>query len=286
MLSSSIAASFTPCSCSRRPCGPTGVNGTGGDPPACHGDLELCSPHAWAHVVSDDLAPPAECARADGWQRSRRFRRRLLSFPVGIGPVILFGADCAVPVGQLQLGDAPRVAVARPANISDRFLADWAMDSTNPLVFGSDAPPCSFPGRVWRSNDRHYNMICCINSQTTTGGVLHRRRRSARPVVAGRSCLRPGLERRRRPVTHTAPTAAAQPARSSSPASCQPGRSAASPHLPGCLSGFVFPPQRTRHCHLQPGCSFPTARHGTLANTYTERGGKQGLCGGRLRRGE
>ena len=120
-----------------------------------------------------------------------QFRRRLLSFPVGIGPVILFGADCAVPVGQLQLGDAPRVAVARPTNISDRFLADWAMDSTNPLVFGSDAPPCSFPGRVWRSNDRHYNMICCINSQdkhwgrySTDDDVLHGPWSLADPVFA------------------------------------------------------------------------------------------------------
>jgi hypothetical protein len=30
-----------------------GVNGTG-QPPACHGDLALCGPHAWAHVVSEN----------------------------------------------------------------------------------------------------------------------------------------------------------------------------------------------------------------------------------------
>ena len=123
-----------------------GVNGTG-QPPACHGDLALCGPHAWAHVVSEngvrwrrlrDILTPTNGSAVDGVDGDCD---GTLSFPEGIGPTILFGADCAVPVPPLPpprssgaqhqqvlsphddsiglgvgVGDAPRVAVARPVN--------------------------------------------------------------------------------------------------------------------------------------------------------------------------
>ena len=155
-----------------------GVNGTG-DPPACHGDLELCGPHAWAHVVSQNLAHwrrlrdalvPTAGSAVDGVDGDCD---GTLSFPAGLGPTILFGADCAVPVGGhgrlgASVGDAPRVAVARPTNASDPLLEDWAMDSAdNPIVFAEGSPPCSFPGRVWRGNDDgRYNLVCCIVSRS------------------------------------------------------------------------------------------------------------------------
>ena len=80
-----------------------GVNGTG-QPPACHGDLALCGPHAWAHVVSEngvrwrrlrDILTPTNGSAVDGVDGDCD---GTLSFPEGIGPTILFGADCAVPV--------------------------------------------------------------------------------------------------------------------------------------------------------------------------------------------
>ena len=74
-----------------------------------------------------------------------------------------FGPDCARPVGSSN--DAPRVALARPANVSDPELERWVKDPDNPISFSSESPPCAFSGKIWAAADHgSYSMICAINS--------------------------------------------------------------------------------------------------------------------------
>ena len=85
--------------------------------------------------------------------------------------VIAFeGPDCAIPVPPHKLppppppavvvvGDAARVEPATPADPSDPLLREWLKTQPGPVVF--DGVPCSFPGRVWKSQVGDYwNMIC------------------------------------------------------------------------------------------------------------------------------
>ena len=130
----------------------------------------------WSHVVTNDLAhwwtlPDAldgqpnstwDGATCDG----------TVSFPDlgrppydGATPVLLYGPDCGgrlppLPPAPPPLGDYPRVAVALPAQGgSDPYLVDWVRPRGNPVVF--DGVPCSFPGRVWKSEvGEYWNMLC------------------------------------------------------------------------------------------------------------------------------
>ena len=142
--------------------------------------------HAFSHLVS-----------LDGGARWRRIRDALIptpgspydgmdgdcdgtvSFPEGIGPVVMWGADCGTgkwppppgghgnaPTNQtsapLQLGDYPRVAAAFAANASDPLLTRWTKSPNNPIAWADPTFPAAFPGRVWRSDaggTRHWNML-------------------------------------------------------------------------------------------------------------------------------
>ena len=145
---------------------------------------------AWGHVASRDLvhwrrlpdaiAPPPQGVHSydshdgdcDGW----------VSLPRHSGfnaPLLTFGPDCAR--GLSGANDAPRVAVARPANTSDPFLTKWQKDVSNPILFADGSPPCSFSGSVWRhAGDANYSMICAVNQlhnawgrYTTSDASLH-----------------------------------------------------------------------------------------------------------------
>ena len=70
----------------------------------------------------------------------------------GSTPVILYGPDCNQPVSGAN--DAPRVEVALPAEPSDPTLKTWIKQMPGPVRF--DGTPCSFPGRVWRSEKGDY----------------------------------------------------------------------------------------------------------------------------------
>lgn len=73
---------------------------------------------------------------------------------LGTVPIIMYGPDCAQPIppsGGLGLGDAPRVEPAIPADPSDPYLTKWVKTQPGPVTF--DGPPCSFPGRVWKSKN-------------------------------------------------------------------------------------------------------------------------------------
>jgi len=89
-----------------------------------------------------------------------------VSFPKGgpgEGPVVLFGADCAIPL-EKGLGDAPRVGQARPADVTDPYMVEWVFGPRNASFEGF---PCSFPGKVWRSEvGPYWNMVCALNGVT------------------------------------------------------------------------------------------------------------------------
>ena len=82
-----------------------------------------------------------------------------LSFPEGLGPVIMFGPACDAhgPRTHRQgwrgrgRRDNAIIAVARPANASDPYLTRWIKDPANPVSFAGK--PCAFAGRVWQAAD-------------------------------------------------------------------------------------------------------------------------------------
>lgn len=141
-------------------------------------------PHAWGHVISHDLVhwkrlPPVLAPTND----SKEYDGKdgdcdgTLSFLDGVGPILLWSPDCAdswhppdlTPLRALrgsmpgleapQPNDYPRVAVARPANVSDPLLAAWVKDSRNPIAFANMSFPCAFPGPVWRAQGR-LHLVC------------------------------------------------------------------------------------------------------------------------------
>ena len=132
----------------------------------------------WTHAVSNDLVrwwslPDALDGNASSsWDQGTC--DGVVSFPDlrrapynGSTPVLLYGPDCGkklppVPPPQqrgLGSGDYPSVAVALPAQGGeDAYLARWTA-SANPVSF--DGVPCSFPGRVWRSEvGPRWKMLC------------------------------------------------------------------------------------------------------------------------------
>ena len=139
------------------------------------------SGHAFSHLVSTDggvhwrritdALIPTPGSTYDGHDGDCD---GTVSFPEGIGPVILWGADCGTgkwpppkppsPPHRRQLtSDYPRVAVAMAVNVTDPLLRSWRK---NGLVAWSDpTQPCSFPGRVWRSDPNvtgkppHWSMV-------------------------------------------------------------------------------------------------------------------------------
>jgi hypothetical protein len=99
-----------------------------------------------------------------------------VSFPPELGPVMLFGPGCGYhPKSEVKLGleDSAVVGVAWPEDAADPQLLKWKKDTANPVVFADGSPPCSFAGRVWRSNTTagpsatssnasggHWNLVC------------------------------------------------------------------------------------------------------------------------------
>jgi hypothetical protein len=151
--------------------------------------------HAFSHLVSEDggvhwrritdALIPMPGSSYDG---SDGDCDGTVSFPAGIGPVIMWGANCgtgkwppkppsppAVPPAaaaedgdrssKLRSADYPRVAVATAANATDPLLEYWHKAADNPVVWTDPTQPCSFPGRVWRSGAKatgepaHWSMV-------------------------------------------------------------------------------------------------------------------------------
>ena len=140
--------------------------------------------HAFSHLVSADGAHwrrlpdalvPLNSSSYDGADGDCD---GTVSFPAGIGPVIMWGADCGrgkwpppesgsdgagSTVGEPQTRDYPRVAMAMAANATDPLLERWVKSTANPIAWADPTRPCSFPGRVWRSDaggERHWSMVC------------------------------------------------------------------------------------------------------------------------------
>ena len=146
--------------------------------------------HAFSHLVSEDggvhwhritdALIPTPGSSYDG---SDGDCDGTVSFPEGIGPVIMWGANCGTgkwppkpppppppppgpPVAaaedsedgdhssKLRSADYPRVAVAMAANATDPLLEFWDKTADNPVTWSDPTQPCSFPGRVWRSDPR------------------------------------------------------------------------------------------------------------------------------------
>ena len=125
----------------------------------------------WTHAVSNDLVRWFHVKDALGrgpststWDHDGPCDGTLsLTDGNGSGPLIMFGPDCADRLKKPRtsmLGDYPRIAVARAVDPSSPYLLDWQKDpSGEPVSF--DGPPCSFPGRVWRSEVGDcFNMLC------------------------------------------------------------------------------------------------------------------------------
>ena len=135
--------------------------------------------HAFSHLVSTDGAHwrrlpdaliPMNTSSYDGADGDCD---GTVSFPEGIGPTIMWGADCGrgkwpppdATSERSRAGDYPRVAVAFAVNASDLFLERWKKSENNPVEWATPSNPCSFPGRVWHSaangtHPRHWNMVC------------------------------------------------------------------------------------------------------------------------------
>ena len=74
---------------------------------------------------------------------------------------LMLGGSGSTGLGA-RVGDAPRVEIAKPADVSgDPFLTNWVKTQSGPVNF--DGTPCSFPGRVWKSKVGNYwNMLCAL----------------------------------------------------------------------------------------------------------------------------
>jgi hypothetical protein len=124
--------------------------------------------HSWGHVVSKDLVRWKRLADALA-PNSTNFEHGAdcdgsVSFPAGVGPVMMYGPGCGYRgpdgrAGRLGLGDAPVVGVALPANSSDPELKRWVRSPPGPVAFAASSPPCSFAGSVWQHGD-HWSLIC------------------------------------------------------------------------------------------------------------------------------
>ena len=157
----------------------------------------------WTNAVSSDLVHWFHLQHAlDPTPQSKAWPHNWggpcdgsLSFPDlgvtpynGSTPVILYGPDCrctraraatshcgrALPVDARgnplyapDTGDAARIEVARPADPSDPYLRVWTKANPAPVSF--EGLPCSFPGRIWRSQNLdksghpYWNMVCACN---------------------------------------------------------------------------------------------------------------------------
>lgn len=136
----------------------------------------------WTHAISDDLVRwfHVKEALSVGTQLANRTISQkwgphdigpcdgTVSFPEGQpGPIIMYMPDCddgLDPSHPKKGDDTPRIAISRPADPESPFLLDWLTDKSDILVF-DHGPPCSFPGRVWKSKaGEYYNMICAYNA--------------------------------------------------------------------------------------------------------------------------
>ena len=75
-----------------------------------------------------------------------------------------------------SLGDPPIIGIARPRNISDANLTDWAKDPHNPVVFRNSPATFSGPSNVW-ANGAMLQMVMILGSETglfeTADPTLH-----------------------------------------------------------------------------------------------------------------
>jgi hypothetical protein len=124
--------------------------------------------HTWGHVVSTDLCHWRRIADTLTPNRTNYEHSAdcdgSVSFPPGVGPVLLYGPGCGWRGDAPDLGDAPVVAVAFPSNRSDPLLAEWVRRPDRPVAFAQGSPPCSFAGSVWRHNVSHWSMVCTTGS--------------------------------------------------------------------------------------------------------------------------
>lgn len=148
--------------------GPSGV--------PCGGGWEGANPHptpaeskwfhSWGHVISKNLAtwqrlPDALTPNLTNYEHGEACDGSI-SFPESLGPVMLYGPGCdhsglharashLARVGA-RLGDTPVVGVAWP-DPTDPTLENWTKAASNPVHFAVGSPPCSFAGRVWRTDN-------------------------------------------------------------------------------------------------------------------------------------
>lgn len=130
----------------------------------------------WTHAVSNDLVTWYRVKDALGrgpknssWDRFGPCDGTA-SFPgdgQGVGPIIMYGPDCTDPLNlsqplvkmdaQVEVGDYPRAAIARPADPTSPHLIEW-VKGNDQVKF--DGEPCSFPGKIWKSEVGDYwNML-------------------------------------------------------------------------------------------------------------------------------
>ena len=127
--------------------------------------------HSWGHVVSTDLVrwkrlPDALAPNVTNFEHGADCDGSI-SFPAGVGPIMMYGPGCgyhgpdgvADAADRLGLGDAPVVGVALPENSSDPELERWVHEWSGPVTFAASSPPCSFAGSVWQHGD-HWSLIC------------------------------------------------------------------------------------------------------------------------------
>lgn len=148
--------------------------------------MEQAGGGTWTHEISNDLVHWYTLQDALGpglknssWDHSGPCDGTA-SFPAGQGegPIIMYGPDCgdhmpppSAPGADAEtsippLGDFPRVAIARPADPSSPYLHDWVKTPGNPVTWGG-GKPCSFPGRVWKSEVGDYwNMLCAFDGRS------------------------------------------------------------------------------------------------------------------------
>lgn len=123
--------------------------------------------HSWGHVISKDLAtwhrlPDALVPNLTNYEHGEACDGSI-SFPKSLGPVMMYGPGCdhRAPRSNVsrrarvsaELGDEPVVGVAWPADPADPTLENWTKSPGNPVQFAPGSPPCSFAGRVWKTDN-------------------------------------------------------------------------------------------------------------------------------------
>jgi hypothetical protein len=135
----------------------------------------------WTHAVSNDLVRwyRVEDSIPHGIQGACDGTASFPGGPEGSAPVIMWGPDCADGTGfphyesESGLKDYPRAAVARPADPTSPHLIKWVKGPSNvSFTNGStQTEPCSFPGKVWKSEvGEYYNMLCSPHWTGNWGG--------------------------------------------------------------------------------------------------------------------